>query len=101
MLGIAQRIIRVRNDLSNEKFSPRKLFPTDPKTVGDHLILKRYEADLSQAEVAQMMGVSDRTLRAWEYDLELPTEAQWQKLCSILPLSGSLMMLETLRRSAV
>ena len=77
MLGIAQRIIRVRNDLSNEKFSPRKLFPIAPKTVGDHLILKRYEADLSQAEVAHLMGVSDKTLRAWEYDQELPTEAQW------------------------
>jgi hypothetical protein len=66
LLGNTQRIIRVEIDLSNEKFSPRKPFPTTPKTIGDHLILKRVEADLSQAEVAAKLRVSDKTLRAWE-----------------------------------
>ena len=88
-------MIRVKIDLSNEKFSPRKQFPITPKTIGDHLILKRVEADLSQAEVAAKMQVSDKTLRAWEYDQELPTEAQWQKLRGILSLTEVLPKLET------
>ena len=78
-------------DLSNEKFSPRKLFPVMPKTLGDHLIVRRYEADLSQAEIAAKLKVSDKTLRAWEYDQALPTEVQWQALITLLPLDAGLL----------
>lgn len=53
-------------------------------------MLKRLEADLSQAEVAAKMRVSDKTLRAWEYDQELPTEHQLNKLNTILPLADLL-----------
>ena len=34
VLGSAQRIIRVKMGPSNEKFSPRKLFPTTPRDFG-------------------------------------------------------------------
>jgi DNA-binding XRE family transcriptional regulator len=37
--------------------------PVNPKTLGDHLLLKRIEANLSQPEVAQKAGVSERTVR--------------------------------------
>ena len=87
MLGSAQRIIRVQMGLSNEKFSPRKVFPTTPKTLGGYLMVKRLEADLTQAEVAAKMRVSDKTLRAWEYDQSLPSQAERQRLIGILPLS--------------
>ena len=50
-------------------------------------MLKRLEADLTQAEVAAKMKVSDKTLRAWEYDQSLPTRAEWQRLIGILPLA--------------
>jgi DNA-binding transcriptional regulator YiaG len=55
----------VKIDLSKQKFSTRKRFPATPRTIGDHLMIKRLEADLTQAEVAARMKVSDKTLRAW------------------------------------
>jgi hypothetical protein len=64
LLRNTQRIIRVKYDHSNQKFSPRKLFPASPKTIGDHLVLKRCIEDLSQGEVAALVGVSNKTLRA-------------------------------------
>jgi DNA-binding transcriptional regulator YiaG len=79
--------MRVKMGLSNEKFSPRKIFPANPRTLGDHLMVKRLEADLTQAEVAAKMRVSDKTLRAWEYDQSLPSRAEWQRLIGILPLA--------------
>ena len=50
-------------------------------------MVKRLEADLTQAEVAAKMKVSDKTLRAWEYDQSLPSLAEWQRLIGILPLA--------------
>jgi transcriptional regulator with XRE-family HTH domain len=90
LLGSAQRIIRVKYDFSNEKFSVRKPFPITPKTIGDHLIFKRFVANLSQAEVAALLGVSNNTLSSWENDKSVPTNAQWNLLTAILPLSPEL-----------
>ena len=53
-------------------------------------MLRRLEADLTQAEVAAKMKVSDKTLRAWEYDQTLPADAEWQRLIGILPLADLL-----------
>ena len=55
------------------------------------MILKRYEADLSQAEVAAKMKVSDKTLRAWEYDRSVPENAQWKALAKILSFDLALL----------
>ena len=89
LLGITQRTIRVVYNHSGGRFSPRKLIPVNPKTVGDHLLLKRIEASLSQPEVALKAGVSKQTARAWEHDQSLPTEAQWQVLTGILRLDST------------
>jgi DNA-binding transcriptional regulator YiaG len=89
LLGITQRTIRVIHGFSHGRFSPRKLIPVNPKTTGDHLLLKRIAANLSQPEVALKAGVSERTVRAWEHDRLLPTEAQWQVLADILRLDSS------------
>jgi DNA-binding XRE family transcriptional regulator len=87
LLGITQRTIRVIHKHSGGRFSPRKLIPVNPKTVGDHLLLKRIKADLSQREVAVKAGVSERMVSKWEHDRTLPTEAQWPALASILRLN--------------
>jgi hypothetical protein len=86
LLGITQRTIRVVHDISGGRFSSRKLIPVNPKTVGDHLLLKRIKANLSQPEVALNAGVSEQTVRAWEHDQLLPTEPQWQVLVGTLRL---------------
>jgi len=74
LLGITQRTIRVIRKHSGGRFSPRKLIPVNAKTTGDHLLLKRIEADLTQAEVAQKAGVSVRTVHKWEHDRAYPTD---------------------------
>jgi DNA-binding transcriptional regulator YiaG len=84
LLGIAQRTVVVDFDHSKERYSRRKVIPVNPKTLGDHLHLKRIAADLSQSEVAQKTGVSVRMVRKWEYGLACPTEEHWQTLKLIL-----------------
>jgi DNA-binding transcriptional regulator YiaG len=85
-MGITRRTVTANFEHSKERFSTRKLIPVNPKTVGDHLLLKRIEADLTQPEVAVKAGVSVRKVKAWEYDQSLPTETQWQLLAGILRL---------------
>jgi DNA-binding XRE family transcriptional regulator len=87
VLAYTQRKIRVKLNLSNEKFSPRKLFPVSPKTLGDYLMVKRYEADLNQAEVAAKLKVAEITLRAWEYDRKAPNDIQLLALKELLSLN--------------
>jgi DNA-binding transcriptional regulator YiaG len=89
LLGIAQRSSQVDFDDSKEIFSPRKLIPVNPKTLGDQLLLKRIEANLSQPEVAQKAGVSVRTVRKWEHGHACPTEDHWQALAHILRLDST------------
>ena len=57
-------------------------------------MVTRLEADLTQAEVAAKMRVSDKTLRAWEYDQSLPSQAELQRLIGILPLADLAATLE-------
>jgi DNA-binding transcriptional regulator YiaG len=89
LLGIAHRTVHVKFDHFKQRFSPRKLIPVNPKTLGDHLLLKRIEADLSQPEVAQKAGVSTRTVRNWEHGHACPTEDHWQALANILRLDST------------
>jgi DNA-binding transcriptional regulator YiaG len=89
LLGITQRTICVIHQLSRGRFSPRKLIPVNPKTLGDHLFLKRIEANLSQSEVAQKAEISTRTVRKWEHGHACPTEDHWQVLTNILRLDAT------------
>ena len=88
LLGITQRSITAFFDHSKEKYSPRKLIPVNPKTLGDHLLLKRIEGNLSQAEVEEKAGVSIRMVRKWEHGDACPTEAHWQALMRILRMDS-------------
>ncbi len=101
LLGIKHRTIRVVHSYSRGRFSSRKLIPVNPKTLGDHLLLKRIEANLSQPEVAQKVGVSTRTVRKWEHGQVCPTEDHWQVLASILRLDSAFFTGEAQRQSCV
>ena len=81
--------MHVKFDHYKQRFSPRKLIPVNPKTLGDHLLLKRIEADLTQPEVAQKAGVSARTVRKWEHDRAYPSDDHWQALAAILRLDST------------
>jgi len=88
-LGIAQRTIVVEFGFPLQRFSPRKLIPVNVKTLSDHLHLKRIEANLTQPEMAQKLGVSTRTVRKWEHGHACPTEDHWQALAGILCLDST------------
>jgi DNA-binding transcriptional regulator YiaG len=88
LLAFAHRTVHAKFDHFKQRFSPRKLIPVNPKTLGDHLLLKRIEADLSQPEVAAKAGVSTRTVRKWEHGHACPTEDHWQALAHILCLDS-------------
>ena len=90
LLGITQRSVSVKYDDSKERYSRRKLVPVNPKTLGDHLLLKRIQANLTQPEVAQKAGVSVRTVRQWEHGVVCPTEGHWLVLKLILCLDSAL-----------
>ena len=79
-MGIAQRTVEAILPIFKQRFSPRKLIPVNVNTLGDKLLLKRIEASLSQPEVAQIAGVSTRTVRKWEHGLVCPNEDHWQIL---------------------
>ena len=81
--------MHVKFDHFKQRFSARKLIPINVKSLGDYLLLKRIEADLSQPELAVKSGVSVRKVKAGEYDDIAPTEAEWQVLAGILHLDST------------
>jgi DNA-binding transcriptional regulator YiaG len=89
-LGIAQRTVEAIYPDFKQRFSPRKLIPTEVKTLGDYLLLKRIKADLSQPELALKTGFTVRKIKAWEYDRLVPTNAEWGVLAPILGLEESM-----------
>ena len=101
MLGIAQRQIRVPYNHSKTPYRPRKSLPSNPKTLGDHLLLKRVEARLSQKEMAVKLGITDRKVMAWEHDELLPTKAQWQPLANLLRVDLKFLSSKTPQESTV
>lgn len=86
LLGITHRTVLVNFSHFKQRFSPRKLIPVNVKTLGDYLLLKRIEADLSQPELAVKSGATVRKVKAWEHDQNLPTEVEWKLLVKILKL---------------
>ena len=89
LLGIAHRTMHVKFDHFKQRFSVRKLIPVNVTTLGDYLLLKRIEANLSQPELAVKSGVSVRKVKAWEHDHITPTEAERQVLAGILRLDST------------
>jgi ribosome-binding protein aMBF1 (putative translation factor) len=94
-LGIAHRTVHVKFDHFKERFSPRKLIPLDVKSLGDYLLLKRIEADLSQPELAVKSSVTVRKVKELEHDESLPTEAEWHVLAAVLKLKSPIPITET------
>jgi len=80
--------VQVNFDHFKQRFSPRKLIPVNVKSLGDYLLLKRIQADLSQPELAVKSGVTVRKVKAWEHDQIVPNDAEWQSLTTILKLES-------------
>jgi DNA-binding transcriptional regulator YiaG len=89
-LGNAQRTVEVIYGDFKQRFSTRKLIPTEVKTLGDYLQLKRIKADLSQPELALKTGFTVRKIKTWEHDRIVPTTAEWTVLTPILGLEEAM-----------
>jgi len=51
---------------------PSKI-PQDPKTLGDHIKKRRLELGLHQAQVGEILGVTECTITNWEKNRTNPT----------------------------
>jgi DNA-binding transcriptional regulator YiaG len=84
LLGIAQRQVRVsRAHIPLQRIHCKSL-PTNVKTLGDQIKIKRYEKKITLRQLALEMGIRQTTVRAWEHDVEQPNADQIEKLKTIL-----------------
>ena len=89
-MGIAQRTVEAFLPDFKQRFSSRKFIPTEVKTLGDYLLLKRINADLSQPELAAKTGFTVREVKAWEHDRAIPTEVERRVLARVLGLEDTM-----------
>jgi hypothetical protein len=89
-LAFAQRTIHVSRRHIGTNRQPRKAVPTTPRTLGDHIYLKRYESRLKLTQVAAMAGVTVAVIKSFESDAELPNEREWRSLQKLLALDSRL-----------
>ncbi|MDR0463434.1 MAG: helix-turn-helix domain-containing protein [Pseudomonadales bacterium] len=57
------------------------------KTIGEIISLKRKEKNMTQAELAEKMHVTDKAVSKWERDLSCPDINSISKLAEILEIS--------------
>ena len=68
-MGNTERSIRTCRRKNTSRLQPKKAIPAAIKTLGDYLLVKRYEKGLQQRYVAQMAGVATLTVKEWEMDV--------------------------------
>ena len=59
----------------------------DQIKIGKFIAAKRKEKSLTQAEVAEKLGITDRAVSKWERGLALPDASIMLNLCSIIGIS--------------
>jgi len=89
-LAIAQRTIHVSRCHITTNRLPRKAVPISPRTLGDHIHLKRFEKRLLLRQVAEYLGVTVAEVKSFESDAELPNDLQWQSLQQLVALDPRL-----------
>lgn len=59
------------------------------KQIGRYIAEKRRIKNLTQAQLAEQLGISDKTVSKWECGRSMPDYALIQSLCEILDISVS------------
>ncbi|MCA0206692.1 MAG: helix-turn-helix domain-containing protein [Proteobacteria bacterium] len=62
-------------------------YTDDRATLGDRLAAGREAAEMTQAQLAQRLGVRAKTLRDWENDVSEPRANRLQMLAALLGVS--------------
>ena len=61
-------------------------------TIGDYIAKKRREENLTQEQLAEKLGVSNKTISKWENGKCMPDYSIIQKLCDSLHITISELM---------
>lgn len=85
-MEIAQRTISASHKHISVDRKPRKAVPTTPKTLGDYILLKRYEKRLDMRKISSQLGISPSLLCAWENDLCEPAPEHLKALTDLYGL---------------
>jgi ribosome-binding protein aMBF1 (putative translation factor) len=97
VLAIAHRRIRAsRSHISTNRI-PTKALPTTVNTLGDRIMVKRFERGLSRAQLARLLGVMTKIVVQWENDLLLPHDCEREALAKVLSVEESFLLLESNR----
>ena len=59
----------------------------DQQKIGRHLAEKRKEKSLTQAQLAELLGVSDRSVSRWENGATMPDVSLFVPLCTALEMT--------------
>ncbi len=59
----------------------------DQLKIGKFISLKRKEKNITQCELAEMLGISDRAISKWENGVCMPDVSNIPELCSILGIT--------------
>lgn len=59
----------------------------DQIKIGKFISLKRREKNITQCELAEMLGISDRAISKWENGVCMPDVSNIPKLCNILGIT--------------
>ena len=59
----------------------------DQLKIGKFISLKRKEKNITQCELAEMLGISDRAISKWENGICMPDVSNIPELCSILGIT--------------
>jgi DNA-binding transcriptional regulator YiaG len=68
--------IVARNPTNSAHFRQLRRYPTNPKTLGEHLRKKRIDLSLSMSQLAKLLGlgVTDISIEKWEKNKKRPSE---------------------------
>ena len=59
----------------------------DQEKIGKFISIKRKEKGITQSELAELLGISDRAISKWENGNCLPDASNMQELCKILNIT--------------
>ena len=85
LLGIWERTIRARWTPANRVWRQNKPYPTAPQSFGELLRKHRLDVGLTQAQVAEKLGVSKSTIDKWECNWTKPPSRYHLAITGFLP----------------
>jgi DNA-binding transcriptional regulator YiaG len=86
LLGIYHRTTRITRQPFSLHFSRTRLYPANPKTLGEHLRKRRVDLALSMPKLALLLGfgISDTAIEKWEINENRPTEPYRSRIIKFL-----------------